>query len=215
MTQEHRTEYRSHVIWMRSYELKTGEWVPRAVVLFPPEEGAGEEEVISPGESPILSCEEADEHALVMSQKWVDQKLAHSVASDHWQAPSVASFERPFKPIELAAAMVKSFALHALAQQLMTEKAFTEHGRDGLTLIRGEGLTLVLTVVQKGKICEKHTSIGSTAIIVLSGTIALVMEGMAEKIFLETGSVVTVADRMVHVIEAHADSTFLTIMGEQ
>jgi quercetin dioxygenase-like cupin family protein len=216
MMQEARTEYRNHVIWMRSYELKTGEWVPRAVVLFPPEEGAGEEELISPGESPMLSCEEADEHALLMSRKWVDQKLANSVASEHWQVPSLqASFERPFKPVALTAAMVKSFALDALAQQLMTEKAFTEHGRDGLTLVRGEGLTLVLTVVQEGKVCEKHTSIGPTSIIVLSGAIALVMEGMAEKIFLESGSVVAVANHMVHVIEAHADSTFLTIIGEQ
>ena len=216
MAQENRTEYRNHVIWTRSYELNTGEWVPKAVVLFPPEEGAGEEELISPGESPFLSHEEADEHALVMSQKWVDQKLANSVASDYAQGPSMhASFERPFKPVELTAAMVKSFALHAIAQQLMTEKAFTEHGRDGLTLVRGEGLTLVLTAVQEGKVCEKHTSMGPTAIIVLSGTISLVIEGMEEKISLESGAVVALAEHVVHVIEAHTDSTFLTIIGEQ
>ena len=81
MIQENRTEYRNHVIWIRSYELGTGVWVPKAVVLFPPEEGAGEEELISPAETPLPSREEADEYALVMSQKWVDQKLASSPRS--------------------------------------------------------------------------------------------------------------------------------------
>jgi hypothetical protein len=76
MLQEDRIEYRDHVIWLRSYELATGGWVPRAVVLFPAEEGGGEEDLRTPGESPLLSREEADEHALVMSRQWVDEKLA-------------------------------------------------------------------------------------------------------------------------------------------
>jgi hypothetical protein len=75
MAQDNRIEYRHHVIWLQSYELKTGGWVPKAVVLCPREEGAGEEELLTPGETPWLSHEEADEHALIMSQKWIDQKL--------------------------------------------------------------------------------------------------------------------------------------------
>ncbi len=80
MTQENRIEYRNHVIWLRSYELTTGGWVPRAVILFPPEEGGKEEELTTPGASPLLSCEEADEHALTMSRQWIDQKLAQHEA---------------------------------------------------------------------------------------------------------------------------------------
>jgi hypothetical protein len=45
-------------------------------VLFPAEEGGGEEDLRTPRESPLLSREEADEHALVMSRQWVDEKLA-------------------------------------------------------------------------------------------------------------------------------------------
>ena len=45
MAQEERIEYRNHVIWLRSYELAAGGWVPRAVILFPSEEGGGEEDI--------------------------------------------------------------------------------------------------------------------------------------------------------------------------
>jgi len=67
------------------------------------------------------------------------------------------TIERPFKPTDLNAIATESFALLTLAQQLMSDKAYTEHGRAGLTLVRSEGLTLVLTVVRAGRACEQHT----------------------------------------------------------
>ena len=80
MAQEDRIEYRNHVIWLRSYELAAGGWVPRAVILFPSEEGGGEENIRSPEESPVLSRKEADAQALRMSRQWLDETLARHEA---------------------------------------------------------------------------------------------------------------------------------------
>jgi hypothetical protein len=76
MTQHDRIAYRDYIIWLRSYELATGGWVPKAVVLFPADKGGGEEELLTPGASPLLSREEADAHARALSQQWIDEKIA-------------------------------------------------------------------------------------------------------------------------------------------
>jgi hypothetical protein len=68
--------YRDYIIWLRSYELPTGGWVPRAVALFPRAQGGGKEEVVTPGASPRRSREEADAYARALSQHWMEQQMA-------------------------------------------------------------------------------------------------------------------------------------------
>jgi hypothetical protein len=76
MPQHDRLVYRDFVMWLRSYELATGGWVPKAVILFPADKGGGEEELLTPGGSPLPNREEADAHAHVMSQQWIDGTIA-------------------------------------------------------------------------------------------------------------------------------------------
>jgi len=68
--------YEHYVIWLRSYELKSGGWVPRALVVIPSEEGNGEQELIEPGTSTVATREDADSQALAMARQWVDERLA-------------------------------------------------------------------------------------------------------------------------------------------
>jgi hypothetical protein len=69
-------DYKNHVIWLSSYEMKTGGWIPRALVVLPAEDGNGQQELIYPGEATFPVWEEADKHAFEMGKQWVDQKLA-------------------------------------------------------------------------------------------------------------------------------------------
>src|SRR5438094_6730763 len=57
---ESKITYENYLIWLCSYELKSGGWVPRALVVVPSEEGNGEQELIAPGSSPVATREEAD-----------------------------------------------------------------------------------------------------------------------------------------------------------
>jgi len=125
------------------------------------------------------------------------------------------SIERPFPPVALTGATAESFALLPLATQLTTDKAYTDHGRAGLTLVRGEALTLVLTAVQAGKTSDTITTEGPTALVVLSGALTVILEATADKMRLESGTVATLAPQLGHTIEAHTDSVFLTVIGEQ
>ena len=55
-----KVDYKGHVIWLSSYELKTGGWIPRALVVLPAEEGNGQQELLYLGEATFPVREEAD-----------------------------------------------------------------------------------------------------------------------------------------------------------
>ena len=68
--------YQKYLIWLRSYELKSGGWVPRAVVVIPSEEGNGEQDLNDPGASTVSTREDADSQALTIAKQWIDERLA-------------------------------------------------------------------------------------------------------------------------------------------
>jgi hypothetical protein len=43
---ETKMDYHHHTLWLRSYALKVGGWVPKVVVIIPEEEGNGERELL-------------------------------------------------------------------------------------------------------------------------------------------------------------------------
>ena len=67
--------YQKYLIWLRSYELKAGGWVPRALVVIPSEEGNGEQDLHDPGASTVATREEADTQACTIAKQWIDERL--------------------------------------------------------------------------------------------------------------------------------------------
>ena len=72
---ETKITYENYLIWLRSYELKSGGWVPRALVVIPSEEGNGEQDLNDPGASTVSTREEADTQALTIAKQWIDERL--------------------------------------------------------------------------------------------------------------------------------------------
>jgi hypothetical protein len=75
-TNEMKLEYKNYVIWLSSYGLKAGGWIPRALVVVPAEEGNGQQELTYPGEADFPMREDADREAFEMAKQWIDQRLA-------------------------------------------------------------------------------------------------------------------------------------------
>jgi hypothetical protein len=73
---ETKITYKNYVIWLQSYELKSGGWIPRALVVVPSEEGNGEQELLDPGASAAATREDADQQAFAMGKQWIDERLA-------------------------------------------------------------------------------------------------------------------------------------------
>jgi hypothetical protein len=73
---ESKIPYEKYVIWVRSYELKAGGWVPRALVVVPADEGNGEQELSAPGASTVATREDADTQAFTLAKQWIEERLA-------------------------------------------------------------------------------------------------------------------------------------------
>jgi hypothetical protein len=71
-----KVEYKDYVMWIQSYELKSGGWVPKALVVIPEAEGNGQQELMPPAEHTLALREEADKQAFAMAKQWVDERLA-------------------------------------------------------------------------------------------------------------------------------------------
>lgn len=121
------------------------------------------------------------------------------------------AFERPYRPLKVGETWIESFPLKAMARQLMDEDAFAESGRNALTLVRGDEMTVVLTVIRAGTALHEHRAPGPATVILLSGNIRML--GGDEKMPLEPGSAVSFTADVLHAVEAVEDSAFLIVIG--
>jgi hypothetical protein len=71
---ETKMTYHHHTLWLCSYALNTGGWIPKVVVIIPEEQGNGEHEI--QGDATMAEREAADQQALLMGQAWIDRKQA-------------------------------------------------------------------------------------------------------------------------------------------
>jgi hypothetical protein len=77
--------YKDHTLWLRSYELQSGGWIPRAVVVLPSADGNGEREL--QGQATFVEREEADEQAFLMGKEWIEQKKAGKISDQEIELP--------------------------------------------------------------------------------------------------------------------------------
>ena len=121
------------------------------------------------------------------------------------------AFERPYRPLKVNETWIESFPLPAMAEQLMAEDAFSESGRNALTLVRGDEMTVVLTVMKRGAALHEHRAPGPATVILLSGRIRI--SAGAEETPLESGSAVSFTANLRHAVKAVEDSAFLIVIG--
>ncbi len=121
------------------------------------------------------------------------------------------AFERPYRPLKANETWIESFTLHAMAEQLMGEDAFAESGRNALSLVRGDEMTVVLTVMKEGAALHEHRAPGPATVILLSGRIRI--SSGVEEAPLEPGSAVSFTANLRHAVKAMEDSAFLIVIG--
>jgi quercetin dioxygenase-like cupin family protein len=115
----------------------------------------------------------------------------------------------------LIAATLTSVPLQAMMQQLITEDAFQQSGRNALTLLHHKDLTVVLTVMKSGALLHEHQAPAPVMLLSLFGEIVLsAAEGQpAFPLTPATGAVF--AAHLTHRVEARQDSAFVLVMGGQ
>lgn len=122
-----------------------------------------------------------------------------------------ASYERPYRPVDLNVSMTKGFPLMSMAEKLMEEATSATSGRASLTLAHGDELTIVLVALKAGTTLEDHQAPAAATVIALSGNI--IFTTSAEKITLGQGEAVTFTADILHAVYASEDSGFLIVIG--
>ena len=122
-----------------------------------------------------------------------------------------ASYERPYRPVDLNTTLTKAFPFMSMAENLMEEAEFATSGRASLTLARGDELTLVLIVMKAGTTLSEHPAPAAAAVIMLSGEI--IFTTSSDKITLEQGEGVTFTGDVLHSVYTSEDSAFLVAIG--
>jgi quercetin dioxygenase-like cupin family protein len=125
------------------------------------------------------------------------------------------AFARPFRPVELTPSTLTAFPLQGMAQQLMTEEAFQQSGRNALTLIHQTHLTVVLTVLKAGAILQEHHAPAPVTLLPLFGEIVLTSPGGTTRLTLDPSTAAVFAANLPHRVEARQDSAFVLVMGGQ
>src|SRR5215471_1855142 len=136
---------------------------------------------------------------------------------DAWRKEPAMSeaFVRPFRPVELTPFTLTSFPLQAMAQQLMAEDTFQTSGRNALTLIHHQELTVVLTVLQAGAVLAAHHAPAPVTLLPLFGEIMLTSAAGQTSLTLAQGTGAVFAAYLPHRVEARQDSAFVLVMGGQ
>ena len=122
-----------------------------------------------------------------------------------------ASFERPYRPVDLNVSTTQEFPLMSMAEKLMEEATSATSGRASLTLAHGTEMTLVLVALKSGTTLEEHQAPVAATVITLSGNIIFTTSG--EKITLEQDEAVAFTADVLHAVYASEDSAFLIVIG--
>jgi|SRR5689334_20175808 quercetin dioxygenase-like cupin family protein len=97
-------------------------------------------------------------------------------------------------------------------ERLKTEPAWRDGDRNAITLTKGAGLRLVLTIVRQGAILREHRAPAAATLHVISG--GMVLRVGDQSLELGPGDVVAMEPSLTHAAEARADTAFLLTLAE-
>ena len=97
--------------------------------------------------------------------------------------------------------------LQAFIEQVKDENAWEKSDRNGITVFKTEGMTIVLSVLKEGALIKDNTVNGFLTVQVLQGTIRMqTVDGDAD---MEANQLMAFHPDIPHSIEARADTVLL------
>ncbi|HLI27669.1 MAG TPA: cupin domain-containing protein [Chloroflexota bacterium] len=99
------------------------------------------------------------------------------------------------------------FDLAAESAQIRYERGYREGDRNANTLVKTDGLRVVLTALRKGTRLQEHVAPGWTSVHALEGRLRLRFPD--QTVELPAGHLLALAPRLPHDVEALEDSVFL------
>lgn len=121
------------------------------------------------------------------------------------------SIQRPFRPTQLGEGDSATFSALEMANDLVQEDSYKKAGKNAVTLLQSDELTLVLVVLKKGTEIEAHQTPGPAAATVLRGEAAFRFPDGVKVV--GPGETAAFAAKARHAVIANQDSALLIAIG--
>ena len=106
-----------------------------------------------------------------------------------------------------------TFDIPSLMTQIKSEDTWKKGSRNGMTLLKGQGLRVVLVAVRAGTTIPSHRADGPLSLQVVEGTIKF--SAASQEVTLGEGQVLTLQAGIPHSVEAIEESAFLLTLATE
>jgi quercetin dioxygenase-like cupin family protein len=106
-----------------------------------------------------------------------------------------------------------TFDLPALVTQIKSEDSWHTGSRNAVTLLKGQGLRVVLVAMHAGTVIPSHRTDSPISLQVIAGV--LTFSSDTQKVTLRQGQLLTLHAGMPHVVEAVEETVFLLTIATE
>ena|SRR5262245_5032991 len=106
-----------------------------------------------------------------------------------------------------------TFDLSTLVTQIKSEDTWAKGSRNGMTLLKGQGLRVVLVAMRAGTVIPSHRAEGPLSLQVVEGTLKFI--AAPQEVTLGEGQVLTLQAGIPHRVEAIEESAFLLTLATE
>jgi quercetin dioxygenase-like cupin family protein len=106
-----------------------------------------------------------------------------------------------------------TFDIHTLVTQIKREDTWKKGSRSGMTLLKGQGLRVVLVAMRAGTTIPSHRADGPLSLQVVEG--AITFSAAPQEVTLTEGQVLTLQAGIPHSVEAIEESAFLLTLAAE
>ena len=116
-------------------------------------------------------------------------------------------------PRSLDDQLFEGMNLDAVARELLDQARVDPAGKAARTLLKGAGLTVVVTALRNGATLAEHAAPGPVMIVPLIGRVQFDAPTQSTAAAVEGGRALAMSPGMRHAVTAHEDAAFVLVIG--
>ena len=106
-----------------------------------------------------------------------------------------------------------TFDIPALLAQIKREETWQKGTRNGLTLLKGQGLRVMLVAMRAGTVIQSHQADSPISLQVIEGVLKFSTD--RQTVTLRQGRLLTLQTGILHAVEAVGESAFLLTLATE
>lgn len=116
-------------------------------------------------------------------------------------------------PLQITADTFDGFRLDAIVDELLASDPAVHEGKSARTLVKGPGLTVVLTALRAGQSLHEHQAPSAVMVIPIRGEVVFAHGDDVTTVATEGSRVLAMGPGQRHAVTARTDSAFLLVLG--